>query len=100
MLFRYPNNDPADNRRIDSEPLSVLADLQEFGLPGQELPLPVLPGPSSKRFSDASMILPPLNEEEAYLDFGVLPPSSNMSSPVTPGTFQVRPLGQYTHMCV
>ena len=48
----------------DSEPLMVLADLQEFGIPGQEVRLPL--GPSPKR------MLPPLSEEP-LLDF---PPNS------------------------
>ena len=41
--------------RQDGEPLSALADLQEFGIPGQEVRLPM--GPSPKR------MLPPLSEE-------------------------------------
>ncbi|KAI0699274.1 hypothetical protein C8T65DRAFT_303288 [Cerioporus squamosus] len=72
----------------NSEPLAVLADLQEFGIPGQEVPLP--PGTNvglstpnsnfnSKRFSDASAGLPPLNEDE-YLDMDLVRPRSTATS--------------------
>ncbi|KAI0754984.1 hypothetical protein C8Q80DRAFT_1142269 [Daedaleopsis nitida] len=65
-----------------SESLAILADLQEFGIPGHEVPIPTLPGPSSKRFSDASMVLSSLNEEEVELDFSNIAPASTTSSPV------------------
>ncbi|RPD77858.1 hypothetical protein L226DRAFT_334087 [Lentinus tigrinus ALCF2SS1-7] len=72
---------------LDSEPLAVLADLQEFGIPGQEVPLPAganmgLSTPNStfnaKRFSDVSAALPPLNEDD-YLDMDLVRPKSTSS---------------------
>ena len=81
----------SDERRVfldfDSEPLTVLADLQEFGIPGQEVPLPAganlgLSTPNStfnsKRFSDTPAALPPLNEDE-YLDMELVRPKSTSS---------------------
>ena len=78
------------------ESLSVLADLQEFGIPGQELPVPsaaaiasladaATPSPrasGSRRLSDSSMVLPSL-DDETYLDF------TPGTTPVTPGELPV-----------
>ncbi|EJF63432.1 hypothetical protein DICSQDRAFT_168321 [Dichomitus squalens LYAD-421 SS1] len=80
------------SRPSASESLFVLADLQEFGIPGQQMPLPSAaalasladaatwspPASSSRRLSDTSMVLPSM-DEETYLDF-------------TPGTTPVTPV--------